>query len=162
MSAVDVGPDYPVLHLGPVSLRAPGIKPRQVEGRSGHLWQWTGDGSPLLTLLVAVRETRLRTATAAERTLGSEIERVRDGYDPDTAVQVRHVRDVQVEGAVASAAATVAGVLDGMAVRNGLVVTTDGPHVHLVRLAVADTDEGKALLGHVLDDLHVHDWVRPR
>ncbi len=162
MSPADVTPDLPLLDLGPLSVRAPAREPRQFEGRFGHLWQWVGDGEPLLTLVVAVRETRLSTGAAAERTLTTETGRVRDSFDADTEVHVRRVRDMQVDGARGAAAATVTGVLDGLAVRNGLIVTTDGTHVHVVRLAVADTDEGKALLGHVLDDVHVHDWVRPR
>lgn len=152
---------WEVVGTGPVSLPAPSSGPRQLDGARGHLWQWVGDGRPLLSLSVAARTTRLGTVAGTAGHLGWEVRQVTASLDdlpttrttPDVAVEVR--------GASAARAAYVDGVREGLAVRTAVVVSTDGQVQHVLRVVVADTGDGRDVVDRVLGDLEVHPW-RPR
>jgi hypothetical protein len=146
--------------LGPVSLLAPvGVRARQADAALGHLWQWQGDGEPLLSLLVAVRSTRLGTANGPGRALGPALTELTGRVDD--VIEVRRPVEVAVDGALGSSAAVVTAVLGGREARIALVVSTDGTWMHRVEIAVLDTDAGRATLERVLGAISVHPWERP-
>ncbi len=147
--------------LGPVSLLAPEESPRHVVATYGHLWQWVGDGADLFTLAVAVRHTRLGTPTGARHHLTWELEQLRPGPGPTSDVPVETDVMVHVDGATGAAAADLVGEVRGNAVRQRVVVTTEGVHMHVVRVVVPDTDDGAQLLEQVTSSLHVHSWSMP-
>lgn len=144
--------------LGPVSLLAPAQPPRHVRATHGRLWQWIGEGTELISLSVAVRETRLGTPTGVRHHLTWEVDQVRSGMDAEP--DEPRVADVliQVEGAVGGAAADVAGRTNGMEVHDRLIVTTEGRHMHVVRILVPDNDAGRELSETVTSSLRVGAW----
>lgn len=150
------------LHLGPVTLPAPDQPPRQLDGSHGHLWQWVGDGEPLLSLSVAVRETRLgRTAAGLAHHLTWETEQVRQRLDEGRTSQVEPL-PVEVPGAADARAATVDGTRDGMDVRTGVVVCTHADLMHVIQVAARDGAAGRALAQEVALGIRVHPWTLPR
>jgi hypothetical protein len=149
-----------VAALGPVSLPAPvGVATRQADAALGHLWQWRGDGDPLLSLLVAVRSTRLGTASGPDRALGPALTELTGRVDQ--VIEVRRPVEVAVDGALGSSAAVVTAVLGGHEARIALVVSTDGTWMHRFEIAVLDTDAGRATQEQVLGAISVHPWERP-
>lgn len=68
---------------------------------------------------------------------------------------------VHIDGATGAAAADLAGEVRGTAVRQRVLVTTDGDHIHVVRVLVPDTDGGAVLLERVTSSLHVQPWSMP-
>jgi hypothetical protein len=159
--------------LGPVTLLAPDDGPRHVVATHGHLWQWVGDGTDLFTLTVAVRPTRLGTPTGARHHLTWELDQLRPGPagSSGTEAPAEHGDDsgtatetdvlVHVDGAAGSAAADLEGQVHGVDVRHRVVVTTDGEHMHVVRVVVPDTDAGAQVLEQVTSSLHVRPWSMP-
>lgn len=146
--------------LGPVSLPAPsGALPRRIDAPLGHLWQWQGDGAPLLSLMVGVRATRLGTPVGPSRTLGPALEEISGRVDE--ILDVRRPVEVAVEGAVGSSAAIVTAVIGGREARIALAVSTDGTWMHRVEIAVLDTDAGRAAQEQVLGAIRIHPWERP-
>jgi hypothetical protein len=146
--------------LGPVSLPSPAeVGSRQADARYGHLWQWQGDGDPLLSLLVGVRTTQLGTPTGPARALGPALEEIYGRVDQ--VVEVRRPVEVAVEGALGSAAGVVTALLGGRQARIALVVSTDGTWMHRVEVAVLDTDSGRLLQEQILGAIEVHPWERP-
>lgn len=146
--------------LGPVSLPTPtGVASRQLDAELGHLWQWQGDGDPLLSLLVAVRTTQLGTPTGPTRALGPAIKELSGRVD--AVIEVRRPVEVGVEGAQGSSAAIVTAVLGGREARIALVVSTDGTWMHRVEIAVLDTEAGRATQELILGAIKVHPWERP-
>jgi hypothetical protein len=149
-----------VSRLGPVSLPTPvGVRSRQIDAERGHLWQWEGDGEPLLSLLVAVRTTRLGTPTGPSRALGPALTELSGRVDE--VLEVRRPVEVSVEGALGSAAAVVTAMLGGREARIALVVSTDGTWMHRTEIAVLDTEAGRATQERVLGAISVHAWERP-
>jgi hypothetical protein len=144
--------------LGPVSLAAPGDAPRRVRATHGHLWQWIGDGEELISLSVAVRETRLGTSTGVRHHLSWEVDQVRSGMDPEPGTSSVARVLIDVDGATGAAAADVVGRVRGVEVRNRIIVTTDGQHMHVVRALVPDSEEGRELSEAVTTALQVHEW----
>jgi hypothetical protein len=146
--------------LGPVSLPAPsGALPRQIDAPLGHLWQWQGDGAPLLSLMVGTRATRLGTTVGPSRAMGPALDELSGRVDE--ILDVRRPVEVVVEGALGSSAAVVTAVLAGREVRIALVVSTDGTWMHRVEVAVLDTDAGRAAQEQVLGEIRIHPWERP-
>lgn len=148
--------------LGPIVLPAPHLSPRQVDGHHGHLWQWVGAGDPVLSLTVAVRESRMADPLGVVGRLGHEVARTRGLYDDPERAAVRRDVPVLVDGGLASAAAYVDGARHGRAVRTVIVTTTDGRWLHLVQLGVRDTDAGGTLVDRLLDGISVKPWSPPR
>jgi hypothetical protein len=147
--------------LGPVTLPAPSVAPRQLAGDHGHLWQWLGDGHELVSLSVAVRTTRFRTPSGARRRLAWEAQRVRDDLDPEADSTLVDPVAVEVDGAVGAAVAEVDGSQRSLAVHHRLVMTTDGTHLHLVQVVTRDTSEGRELADVVTAGLEVTPWSLP-
>jgi hypothetical protein len=147
-------------HLGPVTLAAPGGRPRHVVAEHGHLWQWVGDGEELLSLSVAVRSTRLGTPTGVRHHLSWEVRQVQSAMDPDSSTGRTDVL-VDVTGAVGGVAADVSGRERGVEVHNRIIVTTDGHHMHVIRALVTDTPEGRQLCDEVTDSLRIDEWSMP-
>ena len=152
----------PLTHtdLGPVSLLAPRELTRDVQATHGHLWQWTGDGEELYTLSVAVRETRLGTPTGVRHHLTWEIDQLpgRDTPRQDGGALVPLA--AAVDGSLGTAAADLTDQDHGVPVRHRVVVTTDGDHMHVVRVVVPDTDAGRELAERVSSSLRVQSWSR--
>lgn len=144
-------------HLGPVSLVAPDDAPRHVRAAHGHLWQWVGDGEELISLSVAVRDSRLGTPTGVRHHLTWEVRQASADLDPDPAATVTRVL-VDVDGAVGAAAADVRGRVRGLDVHDRIIVLSDGAHMHMVRTLVAATPEGRELSEQVTSALQVHEW----
>jgi hypothetical protein len=144
-------------HLGPVSLVALGETPRHVRATHGHLWQWIGDGEELISLTVAVRETKLGSPTGVRHHLDWEARQVLAGMDPDVSSSSSSVL-VDVPGATGAAAADVPGRVRGVDVRNRIIVTTDGQYMHVIRALVPDTDAGRDVAESVTTALQVHEW----
>lgn len=151
----------PLTHtdLGPVSLLAPAEPTRDVRATYGHLWQWTGDGEELYTLSVAVRETRLGTPTGVRHHLSWEIDQLPGAAASDDDGAPAPLAIV-VDGSLGTAAADVLARADGARVRHRLLVTTDGDHMHVVRVVVPDTDAGRELAERVASSLRVQSWSR--
>ncbi len=146
--------------LGPVSLTAPRSEPRQLDGRHGHLWQWMGEpGSALMNLTVAVRETRVGTATGVEHALNRFVNDVEERLDRVHSID-RNIL-VAIEDALGASAAVIVGTLGAEQVRVGQVVTTDGIWMHRVDATVTDSEDGAELLGDIMRDIGIHPWVRP-
>jgi hypothetical protein len=143
--------------IGPVSLPSPTVAPRHVVADHGHLWQWIGDGEELVSLSVAVRTTRLGTPTGVKHHLAWEVDEVSSAMDAVDAASDRDVM-VMVDGATGSAAADVDGPMRGADVRNRIIVTTDGHHMHVVRALVRDTRGGRELAEAVTAGLRVRSW----
>lgn len=148
-------------HLGPVTLAAPSFEPRHVVAKHGHLWQWVGDGEELVSLSVAVRQTRLGTQTGVEHHLAWEVRELRAEMDPGSADQDESEVLVHVDGATGSAAADLAGTVRGLAVHNRIIVTTEGEHMQVVRVLVPDNDPGRELSEAVTSSLEVQTWRMP-
>lgn len=147
--------------LGPVTLDAPEFPPRQFNGKHGHLWQWVGDGGELISLSVAVRESRLVTEAGVRGHLRWEIREAQGALDPDTDSQV-HPVPVDVSGADASAAATLDGLREDHAVRSHLIVTTDGArNQFVIHALVPDHGNGRELCAAVTRGIQVHPWTLP-
>lgn len=147
--------------IGPMSLVAPEFAPRHVVADHGHLWQWVGDGEELISLSVAVRETRLGTATGVKHHLAWEVQELRKTMDQN--VQELRGADVMVmvDGATCSAAADVNGKMHDDEVHNRVIVTTDGEHMHVTRIVVRDNDAGRELSERVTSTLRVGPWRMP-
>lgn len=121
-----------------------------------------GDGRPLLAMTVAVRTTRTGTPRGVDGRLQWEVKRVVEALDEPTAAEVERDLLVGVEGASSSARSTVRGARDGVAVRETLVVGTDGDHLHVVRVGVLDDEDGRETVRRVLSGLRIRPWSRPR
>ncbi len=135
--------------LGPIVLLAPEEPPRHVRGTHGQMWQWVGDGSELFTLAVAVRETRLGNAQGTRDHLAWEVRQLQPAPAPgEEAPRVSDV-SVVVDGAAAAAAADVRGEVGGQQVRHRVVVSTDGQVMHVIRLVVPDSTQGRELADRV-------------
>lgn len=147
--------------LGPVTLNAPEFPPRQLHGKHGHLWQWVGDGGELISLSVAVRESRLVTEPGIRGHLSWEVREVEGALDPRRETNVAQV-PAAVAGADASAAATVDGVRDGHPVRSHLLVTTDGDrNQFVVHALVPDSPHGREMATAVTTGIQIHPWTMP-
>jgi hypothetical protein len=147
--------------IGPLSLLAPEYAPRHVVAGHGHLWQWVGDGEELISLSVAVRETRLGTATGVKHHLAWEVKELRKTMDERVEAPRETDVMVMVEGASGSAAADVDGPMHGYEVHNRVIVTTDGEHLHVTRVVVRDNDAGRELSEMVTSTLRVRPWSMP-
>ena len=150
-----------IADLGPVSLPAPVDPPRHVRAAHGHLWQWVGDGLDLYSLSVAVRTTRLGNQAGVRDHLAWEVDQISESLDGGAGQADRSDVLVLVDGATGSAAADVSGRRLGSAVRNRLIVTTDGRHMHVVRVLVPDHDTGRELAEAVTAALRVEPWTMP-
>lgn len=146
--------------VGGVVVAAPVDVPRHVPGRAGDLWEWTGDGEDLLTLVVATRRSSVPDAHGVAGHLTREVRQVEaDLADPRREAVDRPVfGDAVAEATVVVGTATVGedlGGLDGdVAVRHALAVATDAhAHLHLVHLVTRDEDAGRALEHRILDSL---------
>ncbi len=147
--------------LGPVTLDAPEFPPRQFTGTNGHLWQWVGDGGELISLSVAVRESRLVTEAGIKGHLDWEVREVADVFDADHESSISHL-PTDVSGADASAAATIDGLREGHPVRSHLVVTTDGArYQYVIHALVPDSPHGREMASAVTTNIHVHSWTPP-
>lgn len=147
--------------LGPVTLDAPEFPPRQFTGSHGHLWQWVGDGAELISLSVAVRESRLVTDNGVKGHLAWEVREVADVFDGDHESAISYL-PADVSGGDASAAATVDGLREGHPVRSHLVVTTDGTHYqYVIHALVPDSADGRDVAAAVTTGIHVHPWTPP-
>jgi hypothetical protein len=144
--------------LGPLTLLAPEDPPRHVKAAHGHLWQWVGDGADLFTLAVAVRPTLLATPTGTRDHLRWELDQLRPGPAPTADAPVETDVMVHVDGATGAAAADLVGEVRGNAVRQRVVVSTDGVNMHVVRVIVPDTEDGAVLLERLTSSLHVQPW----
>lgn len=155
-------PEAVEARLGPLTLPAPDLEPRQFEAAHGHLWQWVGAGEPLLSLSAGVRRTQIGDARGVDGHLDWEVDQAVALLDPETATPAELEVRV-VPGARAAASAVLGGRRDGMHVRTGLLVTTDGSYMHVVRV-VADAGhvQGPGIVQRVLDDVRVHRWEPPR
>lgn len=147
--------------IGPVSLLAPEEMTRHVVATHGHLWQWTGDGEELYSLSVAVRETRLGTPTGVRHHLNWEVDQVLEGLAP--APVERTVRSVPtlVDGSLGAAATDVTGETHGAQVRHRVLVSTEGEHMHVIRVVVPDTEEGRELADRITASVRVLAWSMP-
>ena len=147
--------------LGPVTLDAPEFPPRQFTGTNGHLWQWVADGEELISLSVAVRESRLVTESGVKGHLAWEVREAADGFDADHESDISHP-PADVSGGDASAAATVDGLRQGHPVRSHLVVTTDGArYQYVIHALVPDNAHGREMAAAVTTAIHVHPWTLP-
>jgi len=149
------------LRLGPVTLTAPAMAPRQFDTGVGHLWQWVGNGEPLLSLAVSVRGTRLGTTTGVRHRATWVRDRVASRMDDRTA-SAEDLPFAYVDGSSGTAGALVFGSRDGLAVRTGVLVSTDGTWMHVVEVTAADTEAGGDLVAAVMDNVRVHPWSPPR
>ncbi|KRF17411.1 hypothetical protein ASG90_09030 [Nocardioides sp. Soil797] len=145
--------------VGPMTLPTPSVRPSHYSGEHGEMWQWLGDGRELISLSVAVRDTRLGTQKGVADHLNWEVERIRKQLDAGADSRVRAGVDVRVDGAVGSAAADVDGTQRGTDVRNRLVVTTDGAHMHVVQVMVRDHENGRELAAEISSRLVVEPWT---
>ena len=127
----------------------------------GHLWQWVGDGADLFTLAVAVRRTQLGTPTGARHHLRWELDQLRPGPAPVSDAPVETDVMVHIDGATGAAAADLDGEVRGTAVRQRVLVTTDGDHMHIVRVLVPDTNSGAELIERVTSSLSIQPWSMP-
>ncbi|QIX26346.1 hypothetical protein ncot_06830 [Nocardioides sp. JQ2195] len=144
-----------------MTLPVPAVAPSHFSGRHGEMWQWLGDGRELISLSLAVRETRLGTPQGVADHLSWEIDRIRKQLDAGADSRVHAGVDVRVRGAVGSAAADVDGTQRSLEVRNRLVVTTDGAHMHLVQVMVRDHEAGRELASEISSGLVVEPWNLP-
>lgn len=153
-------PDRVRSALGPVTLLSPrGTRPRQVDATRGHLWHWQGDGVPMVSLLVGVRETRLGGPEGPSRALGPAIDELAGRVDE--VLDVRRPLEVAVPGALAATGALVSVLVGGRALRVALVLGTEGTWMHRIEVTVLDTEEGRVLQETVLGSLEIHSWRRP-
>lgn len=144
-----------------MTLPVPAVEPSHFTGRHGEMWQWLGNGRELISLSVAVRETRLGTLRGVADHLNWEVERIREQFDAGTDARVHDGVPLHVEGAVGSAAADVDGTQRTVEVRNRLVVTTDGAHMHVVQVMVRDHAAGRELASEISSRLVVEPWIMP-
>lgn len=147
--------------LGPVTLDAPEFPPRQLNGEHGHLWQWVGDGGELISLSVAVRESRLVTERGVRGHLSWEMREVENDLDADQESRASY-HPVDVSGADAAAAATVDGMREGHAVRSHLVVTSDGDrYQYVIHALVPDNHRGREMAAALTTAISIYPWTMP-
>lgn len=147
--------------LGPMTLDAPEFPPRQATGEHGHLWQWVGDGGELVSLSVAVRQSRLVSERGVRDHLNWEVRELAETLDADHESRVSFLA-ADVSGAPASAAATVDGMREGHALRSHLVVTTDGArHQYVIHALVPDNRHGREMSTALTTAIMIYPWTMP-
>ncbi|WP_110183423.1 hypothetical protein [Nocardioides solisilvae] len=164
MTGHHVGPVAPVVvpvDLGPVRLAAPAEGMRRFSGRHGRMWQWVGDGQPLLNLSVAARTTQLGDATGVSHHLTWELAQAVGRLDGEADHEVERDLLVPVAGARAHRAGRVTGTVHGLDVRTTVVVTTDGALMHVLQLTVDDSDAGRDTERAVLGSIEVRAGQEP-
>lgn len=147
--------------LGPVSLLVPEEMTRHVVATHGHVWQWTGDGEELYSLSVAVRATRLGTPTGVRHHLNWEVDQVLDGLEPAPSERTVRAVPTLVDGSLGAAASDVTGRTHGAQVRHRVLVSTEGEHMHVIRVVVPDSEAGRELADRVTASVRVLAWSMP-
>jgi len=138
------------------------VPTRQLNGKHGHMWQWVGDGGELISLSVAVRESKLVTERGVRGHLTWEVRKVAEDLDPGQESRVSYV-PADVSGADASAAATVDGLREGHAVRSHLVVTTDGArYQYVIHALVPDNSRGRQMSDALTTAVLIYPWTMPQ
>lgn len=137
---------------GPVSFPAPSEPPEVLTGVAGRLWRWTGNGTPLVTLQFAIRETVTPDADGVRGHLTREIDQATaDLHTPE----VGEV-DVTVAGAAAAAAAYVDGTYGRDPLRHAVLVCTDGADLmSFVHVLVVGAAGGPELAEEVIGAVSV-------
>lgn len=147
--------------LGPALLDAPSDDPAHVVATYGHLWQWIGAGEDYLSLSVAVRETQLGSQDGVAGHLRWELDHLRPGPRAGEQHPEESALALGIPGAVGTAAADQVGTVRGRAVRQRVVVTTDGHLMHVVRVLVMDDESGRELCERVTGSLELRPWSIP-
>lgn len=144
--------------VGPVQLQAPHIEVRHTRGTHGDMWQWIGDGANLISLIVAVRRTRLGSATGVKHHLQAEMDRLERGLDIEHGSEHHTIDARPVPGASAEAAGVVSGVRDGVKTRDTVVVTTDHTYMHLIHIMTPNTTRGISVAEAISSSVEIFPW----
>jgi len=143
---------------GPIRLLAPSTGEQHTTGTHGEMWQWVGDGGDLISLIVAVRRTRLGTSSGVRQHLTWEFDRLQRTFDPDIAASRQGPEFRPIRGATAVAIGTLTGVRSGIRIHNSVVVTTDRTWMHVIHIMTPDTNRGRSFATTVGDSVEVSDW----
>lgn len=128
--------------------------PEVVTGVAGRLWRWTGDGSPLVTVQVATRETNVPDADGVRGHLTREIGQAKAELEE---VEVSD-HEVTVPGAGAAAAAYVDGTSGVAPLRHGLLVCTDGAEfMHAIHVLVVRITAGLELVEEIFSAVSIEE-----
>lgn len=138
------------VRLGPMQMGVPQVDAiSHVRGVYGELWQMLGDGRELVCITVSTKQTPMGTADGLRDHLDWEAQHQASGsrwVDPRRVVpDLRSAEVVHVPGAVHAAKVSVRRVCQGIPVYSIFVGTSDGPWMHVVHLAMRDTDAGRRL-----------------
>lgn len=144
--------------LGSLTILAPVSEPQELVTDTGRLWQWTGDGGPLLGLVVAIGEQQ--TIDLAQPMLEGvlnqhlEILRTEQADHPDD-VEIARL-DLEVPGAACTAAASVKASRVGHDTTSTVVMMSDGHHLHItVELLTLASRYGQEYVEGILPSLLV-------
>lgn len=127
--------------LGPLTLLTPRNEPQTLETGEGSLWQWTGDGGPLLGLVAAVGHKLVDlTGPMLEGVLNQHLEilRTEQADDPER-VEIERL-DLEVPGAAVTAAASLRASRVGHDTTSTVVMMSDGHHLHVTLELLTLTD----------------------
>lgn len=141
--------------LGSVALAAPRGPRTYTRGTYGEMWQWIGNGSSLISLVVAVRPgaqesvdgVRHRLLAETDR-IGASLQRPADGEPPRPELVV-------VPGAAAAFKVPVDGSREGVRLHNAVLVASDSSATYLVHASVPDTVTGRRLASSLLSSLQL-------
>lgn len=145
------------VQIAAAALVAPHTVPRHIQGTHGEMWQWTGDGTSLFSLVLAVRSDGEESPAGLRHRLIAEVERIarplrlapsHKPFRPGIAV---------VPGARAAFIAHLDGVRDGVPIHNAVLVATRRDEVYVLHVAVPDTHLGREQASKMASSLRLVD-----
>lgn len=136
-------------------VHAPAGPHRHVQGTNGEMWQWVGDGSDLVTYILAARRQRHRTATAVRHLLNSEMARVTEEYDSAWPARTGDVQIAYVPGSRAAFRSTADGVRCGIQLHDSVLIASDAEGLYMSHIVVPDTDSNRDLAEAVTSSLKI-------
>lgn len=142
---------------GAVHLDAPTSAPSLRLGEFGHLWEWVGDGEVLVALVVTVRSnTRLTSAMSVRNRLTWELDQIADQME-STGARTEPAGDLAETDSAGHPVSVgqIDGTRRGLAVREHVVVTTDGTDLYSVDLVVVAGAAGDEVASRIISSVGI-------
>lgn len=128
-----------------VRIDAPASPCHHIVGTNGEMWQWYGDGTGLITSIVAVRRQCTPSATAVHHLLNAEVDRISCEFDRYQNESGPNVSIAYVPGSRAAFQTTLSGPRSGIQMHDNVLMASDGSSLYLSRIVVTDTSDGRDL-----------------